>query len=418
MKTLLYFEEYESNLSHELLKRKDINPIIIRTNKNMKFFNKNYLESTKSVLNYTIDYYNDIDDEILKFKKWLECNNIKIEFFFNDSEYYLEFSNRFARKLGLYALSDEQICWVRDKVDMKKRFREIGLDTVDFKEINSKDELKKFFVDNGSKRIIFKPRRGMNSIETYMINSLEDIDGLEIDIIPGKYMAEDFCYDHEWSIESLVQDGEVLDSYVTYIPNPTIWASISNDLNCHMTVPKIPSYFKFVPKEFIQQIVSGMNLKDGAMTIEVFISNDGNIKASELGWRLPGCQATLNHSYSYGIDIYNLLLDIAIHKKVNLKYQDKIVSVGDLYLPNKEGIIEQITPLEELLKMDGVIGGELFTKIGEYQKKRRVGNDASGWVQVLGENEFDTLQKMQKIYDIFEIDVSNDMRGKQYVKKI
>ena len=75
MKTLLYFEEYESNLSHELLKRKDINPIIIRTNKNMRFFNKNYLESTKSVLNYTIDYYNDIDDEILKFKKWLECNN-------------------------------------------------------------------------------------------------------------------------------------------------------------------------------------------------------------------------------------------------------------------------------------------------------------------------------------------------------
>ena len=384
----------------------------------MKFFNESYLESTKNVLNYVIDYYNDIDNEVLKFKNWLKDNDIKIDHFLNDSEYYLEFSNRFARKLGLYALSDEQIRWVRDKVDMKKRFREIGLDTVDFKAINSKDELKNFFVNNGSKKIIFKPRRGMNSIETYMINSLEDIDGLEIDIIPGKYMTEDFCYDHEWSIESLVQDGEVLDSYVTYIPNPTIWASISNDLNCHMTVPKIPSYFKFVPKEFIQRIVSGMNLKDGSMTIEVFISNDGNIKASELGWRLPGCQATLNHSYSYGIDIYNLLLDIAIHKKVNLKYQDKIVSVGDLYLPNKEGIIEQITPLEELLKMDGVIGGELFTKIGEYQKKRRVGNDASGWVQVLGENEFDTLQKMQKIYDIFEIEVSNDMGGKKYVKKI
>lgn len=418
MTTLLYFEEYESNLSHELLKRKDINPIIIRTNKNMKFFNESYLESTKNVLNYVIDYYNEIDEEVLKFKNWLKDNDIKIDYFLNDSEYYLEFSNRFARKLGLYALDDKQISWVRDKVDMKKRFREIGLDTVDFKEINSKDELKKFFVNNGNKRIIFKPRRGMNSIETYMINSIEDIDNLGIDIIPGKYMAEDFCYDHEWSIESLVQNGEVLDSYVTYIPNPTIWASISNNLNCHMTVPKMPSYFKFVPKEFIQQIVSGMNLKDGAMTIEVFISNDGNIKASELGWRLPGCQAPLNHSYSYGIDIYNLLLDIAIHKKVNLKYQNKIVSVGDLYLPNKEGIIEDITSLEELLKMDGVIGGELFAKIGEYQKKRRVGNDASGWVQVLGENEFDTLQKMQKIYDIFKIEVSDDMGGKKYVKKI
>lgn len=418
MKTLLYFEEYESNLSHKLLNRRDIQPIIIRTNKNMRFFSDNYLEATKDTLNYMIDYYNDMDDEVDKFKKWLEDNNIIIDYFLNDSEYYLEFANIFARKLGLYALSDEQIGWVRDKVDMKKRFRQIGLDTVSFKEINSKDELKNFFVDNGCKRIIFKPRRGMNSIETYMINSLEDIENLDVDIIPGKYMAEDFCYDHEWSIESLVQNCQVLDSYVTYIPNPTIWASISNDLNCHMTVPKIPSYFKFVPKEFIQQIVSGMELKDGVMTIEVFISDDGNVKASELGWRLPGCQATLNHSYSYGIDIYNILLDIAIHKKVNLKYNERIVSVGDLYLPNKEGIIDKITPIEELLKMDGVIGGEMFARVGEYQKKRRVGNDASGWILVTGENESDTLQKMQNIYDAFEIEVSNHMGGKKYVRKI
>ena len=417
MTTLLYFEEYESNLSHELLKRKDITPIIIRTNKNMKFFDEKYLEETKKTYNYVIDYYNDMDEEILKFKEWLEINNIKIDYFFNDSEYYLEFSNKFARKLGLNSLTDEQICWVRDKVDMKKRFREIGLDTVDYKEVNNLEDLKNFFINNGSKRIIFKPRRGMNSIDTYMINSLEDINNLNITIVPGKYMVEDFCNDHEWSIESLVQDGKVLDSYVTYIPNPTIWASIDNELNCHMTVPTIPKYFKFVPKEFIQQIVTGMNLKDGAMTIEVFISKDGNIKASELGWRLPGCQATLNHSYSYGIDIYNLLLDIAIHKKVTLNYREKIISVGDLYLPNKEGIIEKITPLEELLKMDGVIGGELFTSVGKYQKKRRVGNDASGWVQVQGENESDTLQKMQNVYDAFEIKVSNEIGGKEYVKK-
>lgn len=417
MKTLLYFEEYESNLSHELLKRGDIEPIIIRTNKNMKFFNESYLEKTKDVKHYLIDYYNDMDEEIKKFKKWLEQYNIQIDFFLNDSEYYLEFANKFARKLGLYALTDEQIEWVRDKVSMKEKFRKIGLNTVDFAEINSKDELKQFFLNHGSKRIIFKPRRGMNSIETYMINSLEDIDKLEVDIVKGKYMAEDFCYDHEWSIESLVQDGKVLDSYVTYIPNPTIWASISNDLNCHMTVPKIPSFFKFVPRDFIQQIVSGMDLQDGAMTIEVFISEDGNIKASELGWRLPGCQATLNHSYSYGIDIYNLLLDISIHKSVKLKYRDKIFSVGDLYLPNKEGIVEKITSLDELLKMDGVINGEMFAQIGEYQKKRRVGNDASGWVQVLGENEIDTLRKMQSVYDNFEIETSLEMGGRKYVKK-
>ena len=418
MTTLLYFEESESNLSHTLLEREDIIPVIIRTNKNMKYFSSDYLEETEKTLNYTIDYYNDIDLEVKKFKKWLEANNVKIDYFLNDSEYYLEFANIFAHKLGLYALTMEQIHWVRDKVKMKKKFRHIGLDTVDFTKIDSKEELKNFFIKNGCKRIIFKPRRGMNSIDTYMIDSIEDIDNIDLEIIPGKYMAEDFCYDHEWSIESLVQDGIVLDSYVTYIPNPTIWASIANDLNCHMTVTSIPKYFKFIPKEFIQKIVTGMNLKDGAMTIEVFISDSGNVKASELGWRLPGCQATLNHSYSYGINIYNLLLDIAIHKKVQLKYRDKIVSVGDLYLPNKDGIIKRVTPLEDLLSMDGVINGELFVRIGEYQQKRRVGNDASGWVQVLGENEFDTLEKMQRVFDAFEIETTNSIGGKKYVKNI
>lgn len=53
----------------------------------------------------------------------------------------------------------------------------------------------------------------------------------------------------------------------------------------------------------------------------------------------------------------------------------------------------------------------MFAKVGEYQKKRRVGNDASGWVQVLGNDENETLQKMKKIYDNFEIEVSNDAGG-------
>lgn len=418
MITLLYFEEYESNLSHALLKRNDISPIIIRTNKNMKFFNEEYLNKTQNVPSYIIDYYNDMHDEVSKFKTWLNDRKISnIDYFFNDSEYYLEFANNFANKLGLCSLTDEQIKWVRDKVDMKKKFREIGIDTVDFFEINSKDELKRCFKKNGCKKIIFKPRRGMNSINTYIISSLEDIDNLDVDIVEGKYMAEDFCYDHEWSIESLVQNGKVLDSYVTYIPNPTIWASISNNLNCHMTVPKTPSYFKFIPKDFIQQIVTGMNLKDGAMTIEVFIDRNGNIKASELGWRLPGCQATLNHSYSYGIDIYNLLLDIAIHKPVKLSYRYPIISVGDLYLPNKEGVITELTSLEELLQMDGVISGEMFAKVGEYQKKRRVGNDASGWVQVIGKDEEETLHRMQIVFDKFQIETERE-KSRVYVKKI
>jgi len=419
-KTLLYFEEMECPLSKTLFDRENLNIIILRTTKNLKFFSKEYLEQTKKYNVFVADYNNDISEEVYKFKKWCEEKNLNPTNFLNDSEYYLEYANNFARLLNLPALTEQQVLWVRDKVNMKERFNQIGLNTVSFSAIENKQDIVNFFNSHGGKRIVFKPRRGMNSVDTYIINSLEDIENLSVLIKPNKYMVETFCYDHEWSIESIVQDGKVLDSYVTYIPNATIWASIANNLNCHMTVPKTPEYFQFVPKDFIQTIVSGMNLKNGVMTIEVFISDDGKVMPSELGWRLPGCQATTNHSFSYGINIYELLIDIMLGKKVELNYRDKIISVGDLYLPNKEGIITNITSLDELLKMDGVIQGEMFARLGEYQVKRRVGNDASGWVQVMGTNEKETLKKMQSVFDKFVIETDKDIkeRGAVYVKKI
>ena len=418
MQTLLYFEESPSTLSKTLFNRKDIDFVILRTTKNLKYFSSDYLSETEKV--FVSEYNKPIEEEVERFKIWCSKNNIKITNFLNDSEFYLEYSNKFASLLGIESLFDKQTRWVRDKVDMKKRFNEIGLSTVKYRAVESKEEIINFFNDNGKRRIVFKPRRGMNSIETYLIDNIEDIEILDIEFKEGKYMVETFCYDHEWSIESIVQDGIVLDSYLTYIPNATIWASIANNLNCHMTVPKVPSFFKFNPKELIQQIVDGMDLKNGVMTIEVFIDKEGNVMPSELGWRLPGCQATTNHSYSYGINIYEILIDIMLHKKVKLNYRDKIISVGDLYLPNKSGIISNITPLSELMKYEGVIGGELFVEVGKYQTKRRVGNDASGWVQVIGENEQETLKRMETIFNNYIIETEEEKKEGvlKHVKKM
>jgi hypothetical protein len=186
-----------------------------------------------------------------------------------------------------------------------------------------------------------------------------------------------------------------------------------------MTVPKVPGYFKFSPKKLIQQIVDGMKLKNGVMTIEVFIDNFGNVKPSELGWRLPGCQATMNHSLSYGINIYEILIDIALNNHVSLNYRKPIVSVGDLYLPNKQGTIAEITSLEEIKQYEGFVAGELFAQVGCFQTKRRVGNDASGWVQVMGKNENETLNRMQDIFNNFVIFTEEEIKEgeKKYVKK-
>lgn len=408
-KCLLFFDEAESTLGHTLFNRNDINFVLLRTTKNLKYLTEKYLEKTKNYNSFVVDYNAPLEMEVARFKIFLQEKGINITHFYNDSEYYQDFANCFARELGLPALSEEQIKWVRDKVDMKDNFRSVGLKTVDYQAVESFDDVRQFFLSQNGKPIIFKPRRGMNSIETYKVESIEQIDELPVEMKKGKYMVEEFCFDKEWSIESLVQDGKVIDSFVTYIPNPTIWAAIDNKLNCHMTTPEVPKHFKFVPKELIQQIVDGMKLKNGAMTIEIFVDQNGNVMPSELGWRLPGCQATLNHSLSYGFDMYNTLIDIMIGNKIKLDYSYPIHCVGDLYLPNKEGLVTSMTSLEDLLTMDGVIGGKMFAQVGKEQVKRRVGNDSSGWVQVLGRTTEETETKMQNVFDNFNLEVETQL---------
>lgn len=415
-KCLLFFDECESKLSNILFNRDDIDFVLLRTTKNLKYLTEEYLEKTKKYNSFIVNYTKPLEKEVERFKSYLKDNGINLTHFYNDSEYYQEFANRFARSIGLPALTEQQVNWVRDKVDMKDNFRSVGLRTVDYRPVENFDDVKQFFISQKGKSIIFKPRKGMNSIETYKIDSIEQINELPIDMKKGKYMVEEFCYDREWSIESLVQDGRVLDSYVTYIPNPTIWAAIDNKLNCHMTTPRVPQHFKFIPKELIQQIVDGMSLKNGVMTIEIFVDQFGNVMPSELGWRLPGCQATLNHSLSYGFDMYNALIDIMIGNKVKLDYRYPIRCVGDLYLPNKEGLVTQMTSLEELLVMEGVIDGEMFAQIGKNQIKRRVGNDSSGWVQVVGRTTEETEAKMQNVFDNFNLEIEKGVM-KKYEKK-
>lgn len=399
-KTLLYFEEYHSYLSDALLKREDINVIFLRPT--LKFMTKEYLDKTKNIA-FCIDRSDNLESQMMRFLEWLKNKNVKVDYFLNDSEYYMELANFIARKMKLDALSEEQVKWVRDKVSMKDKFRSIGLQTVDYKAVDSYEEVKDYFIKNNGHKIVFKPRDGMNSKDTYIISSLEDIDKLAVKMKPNKYMVETYTSDHEWSIEALVQDGVVLDSYLTYIPESTIIASINGRLNCHMQLLEPPKYFKIHPKEYIQKIIDGMELKNGAMTIEVFISKDGNIKASEMGWRFPGCQTTMNISISRGFSIFDALIDIAIKKKVKLEYKNNITVPGDIYLPNKEGTIEDFTSLEELSEMDGFVMGELYVKRGKYQSKRRVGTDASGWVIVEGNTPEETMRYMQNIYENFRI---------------
>ncbi|MBN2651195.1 MAG: hypothetical protein JXR63_02345 [Spirochaetales bacterium] len=124
------------------------------------------------------------------------------------------------------------------------------------------------------------------------------------------------------------------------------------------------------------------------------------------GYKIPE-----DHGYAYGFDPHDALLDIHIGKPVELDYTNKKKCVGDLYLPNKSGLITEITPEKELVKMEGAFKAELFTAKGEIQKSSRRGTDASGYVHVEGSTIEEVEERMHRILDMFKIETQNVERG-------
>lgn len=398
---LLFAEETETTLSNKMLARKDILPVYLRFSKHWNF-SPDYLEKTKDCLSFTVNSDAPFADEVLRFKKWVKDQGLKLEHFCNDSEFLQEKAQTFARAVGLPSLTKEQVLWVRDKVKMKEKLRSIGLPVMNFSPINTRDDILEFTEKYGFP-VMFKPRKGFSSINTYKLKNIRDVTRLPVELKPDKFMIEAFNPNKEWVIDGLVQNGTVIDAYTSHIPYSPLQAVVEHKINAHITTPEKPKLFNFEPQEMLQKIISGMELKNGYIHLETFVDKEGNPTICEFGWRMAGCKIPEGHSLAYGFDIYDTLLDIHLGKKVRLNYTPNKRCVGDLYLPNKPGVIEHITPMNELLQHDGALGGDMFVAEGDQVKPRRAGNEASGYVMVEGKTFFNVKHRMHDILRAFKI---------------
>lgn len=341
-------------------------------------------------------------EEAARFQKWIASKGINIKHFCNDSEFLMEKAHHFAQALSLPSLNAEQILWVRDKVKMKEKLRELNLPVMDFKAIDNHNDIIDF-AEQHNYPVMFKRRKGFSSIDAYKLSSPDDVYKIPVELKPGKFMVEAFNTDPEWIIDALVQDKKVLDTYISYVPVSPIWAVVENKINTHITTPQKPEHFKFEPNALMQKLVNGMDLRNGYIHMELFINKDGKPTICEFGWRMAGCKIPEDHSAAYGFDIYDVYLDILTGKHTNLQYAKNKKCVGDLYLPNKPGIIQKMTSLDTLLKHEGVTGGQMFVTPGTKVRTRRAGNEASGYVFVEGDSIGEVEKRMHKILNNFHI---------------
>jgi len=403
--TLLFVEEIRNSLSEKVVSRKDIQLVLLRFKHSM-FFDESYLKKTSSAIPcFILNKETAIKDEVKRFKIFCSENNLKIDYFYNDSEYNQEIVQEFACSLGLHgALNKDQALCVRDKAVMKDRLQKIGYKTMVYEETSSIDDVVSFAKKVGGFPVIVKWRKGLSSKEVYKINNIKELQKLGLDFSKNRYIIEQYCPDLIWCVDSLIQNRKVVATFYAWLPYTCLSFAEKKEKFAQITVDKKPEGFKFDGSEITQNIINEIGLKNGYMHLEAFVNPFGEPIICEFAWRTPGEHMLFNHSIAFGLDVYSLLIDIMIDKTIFLKLNGK-KCIGDMFLPIKNGIVSYITPYKDLKKITGVINGYITYKIGDILESKRQYTSCSGWIQVEGKTKEEVLERMVNVYKNFKIKI-------------
>ena len=401
--TLLFVEEYENTLSRSVISNKTINLVLLRFKQDM-FFSQNHFDKTSNIPCFIYDKKESIEHEVERFKKFCTEKGIVPDYFYNDSEYNQEVIQRFASLLKISgALNEHQSSCVRDKAVMKDKINELGYRTVFYKELGSIDDAMDFAEKHSGFPFIIKWRKGLSSKEVYKIESRNDLGSLNLDYSTGRFIAETYCPYLIWSFDSLIQDGKVMGTFLTWLPYTNLSFAEKKEKFAQITVKEFPDDIKFDGVKMTQDIVSGIGLKNGYIEVEVFVDPEGQPIICEIAWRTPGEKMLSNQSLAFGVDVCSLLVDIIVGRKIQPLPLSGQQCVGDMFLPLTDGIITKVSSYEELSGFEGVFDGDVTYKVGDVVESKRQYTSCAGWVQIIGKTADEVLNRMLKVYDKFEI---------------
>ena len=401
--TLLFVEEYENTLSRKVVSNQTINLVLLRFKHSM-FFSQSHVDVTSGISCFVFDKEELVQSEVERFKRFCAENKITVDYFYNDSEYNQEKVQKFASLLELPgALSDYQARCVRDKAEMKDKLRELGYRTMLYRELLSVEDALAFAEEHGGFPFIVKWRRGLSSKEVYKIENRKQLEELRLDYSTRRFIAETYCPYLIWCFDSLVQNGRVMGTFLTWLPYTNLSFAEKKEKFAQITAKECPKEIKFDGGKITQNLVGELGLQNGYIQIEIFVDPYGQPTICEFAWRTAGEHMLSNQSLAFGVDVCTLLTDIMVGRKIQPLPSQGQRCVGDMFLPLTDGVVVKISSYDDLKGLDGVIGGSVDYKVGDVVRSKRQYTSCAGWIQVAGKTADEVLNRMLRVYERFEI---------------
>lgn len=290
-----------------------------------------------------------------------------------------------AKEMRLVGISEETALKATNKAVMREALKENGVPIPYFFRISNKNEYFKaidYFKDKQIKCIV-KPADNSGSRGVDLISDFINNDSINAAFEyskqysrGGEIIVEEYMEGPEVSVEALSIDGvchviQITDKLTTGAP---YFVEMG-----HNEPSMLP---KEVQKEIAQvacNAVNAIGIKNGPSHTEIKVTKDGP-KIVELGARLGGDNITSHLvPLSTGVNLVECCIQVALREKPDLSIKMEKAS-AIRYLKTDEGIISNISGIEDAMEIDGVQQISMVHYEGERVNEIRNSVDRVGFV--------------------------------------
>ena len=278
-----------------------------------------------------------------------------------------------ARHLGVPGVDTHTAIRLRDKWLQKRDVRQAGLDTAGSEVIDdifAPGALARFEA-GGIGRSVLKPVAGAGTMNTVVVNDLEDLrsriaqfrrDGAH----QRTFVLEEFVEGEEWVADGVVFDGQVQFFGLGAYAKPCLSVVSENKtLQMERFDPEREKDLYEAAEPVVTGALRALGLERGVFHMELFCqASTGKVYFSEAAVRRGGALTQEEVEYKFGVDLAEAALLCAMGTDPQIKPTVRADAVGMTYLLNRGGTLISCPSLAQIQARPGVAYARLELPVG------------------------------------------------------
>jgi biotin carboxylase len=243
----------------------------------------------------------------------------KIDRFESLNEYWLSTEARIRDDFNIFGIRGCDIDNIRRKSRMKDKFREAGVPVPRGRLVQTMEDARRLISETGYP-VVAKPDAGVGALDTYRLDSDEDL----VYFFAGKpsmeYMMEEFISGTIYSFDGLADREGNLVFYTAHMFSQGIMETVNEARHIYYySLRDIPPALEALGHRCIKMF----KVRERFFHIEFFQTAPNTFTGLEVNMRPPGGFTTDMFNYACDIDIYRIWAELLVHRRTGIPFTRK-----------------------------------------------------------------------------------------------